>query len=91
MDKNNLKSDAEVLIEKIYKFKREKCDDLSLLDTIIEYSYQTDIPLLEIGNTLSEHEIFVNIFRKTLQSEKYFKKSEEDLLNEKLQLNEEEW
>jgi len=91
MEKINLKSEAEELIEDIYRFKAERCDGLSLIDTIIEYSYQKNISLQEVGNTLSEHEIFVNIFKKVLQKEKYFKKTPEELEFEQNELNEEEW
>jgi len=91
MDKTKLKTDAEELIEDIYDFKRLKCNDLSLMDSIIEYSYVFDMSLQEIGNILSEHEIFVNIFKKQLTKEKYFKMTEEDIKLRETEMNEEEW
>jgi len=83
------KSEAEELIEKIYEFKREKCSDLTLMETMIEYSYKFDLPLQEMGNILSEHKTFVNIFEKQLEREKYIRiqKSDED----DIELNEDEW
>jgi len=91
MDKTKLKTDAEELIEDIYDFKRLKCNDLSLMDSIIEYSYVFDMSLQEIGNILSEHEIFVNILKKQLTKEKYFKMTEEDIKLRETEMNEEEW
>ena len=91
MDNINLKSEAEKTIENIYRFKNEKCKNFSLIETIIEYSYQKDISLQEIGNILSEHEIFVNIFKKQLRNEKFFKKTAEELENEENELDEDEW
>jgi len=91
MDKTKLKTDAEELIENIYEFRRQKCDDLTLIDTIIEYSYHSDVSLQEIGNILSEHEIFVNIFKKQLQEQKYFKMTDEEMELKENELDEEEW
>jgi hypothetical protein len=64
---------ANKLIEDIYKFKSEYATDLSLIDTIIEYSTVSSIPLQEIGNTLADHKDFVKIFKNQLTKEKYFK------------------
>jgi len=91
MDKTKLKTDAEELIENIYEFRRHKCDDLTLMDTIIEYSYRSNVSLQEIGNILSEHEIFVNIFKKQLQEQKYFKMTDEEMELRDNELDEEEW
>ena len=38
--KTGLKSDAEELIESIYEFKREKCEELSLIDKVSEVANQ---------------------------------------------------
>jgi ribosome-interacting GTPase 1 len=78
-----LYSKANDLIEDIYRFKKEYAEDLSLIETIIEYSFKTGIPLQELGNILSDHKDFVNIFRKQLTKEKYFRDGvEEEYENE---------
>jgi len=91
MEKVQLKNEAEELIEKIYEFKKEKCHGLSLLETIIEYAYIKDISLQEIGNILSEHEIFINIFRKQLQEDKYFRITDDERELQDMQIDENEW
>jgi hypothetical protein len=91
MEKVQLKNEAEELIEKIYEFKKEKCNDLSLLDTIIEYAYIKNISLQEIGNILSEHKIFIKIFKKQLQEERYFRMTEDEQNTLDMQINEDEW
>mgnify|MGYP000545448594 CR=1 FL=1 len=46
-----LESEAELyakaneLIEDIFRFKKEKCEGLSLVETIIEYGNQKEIPI----------------------------------------------
>lgn len=72
------KADSEKLIEDIYRFKREKAQDLNIMETLIEYSFHYNIPLQELGNIISEHKLFVNILEKELASEKYIKLEEEE-------------
>ena len=81
-----MKHEAEMLIEDIYKFKREKAHELSLMETILEYSHSKDIPIQEIGNILAEHDTFVEIFTKDLERTKFIKTTKS--LDE---LNEMEW
>jgi hypothetical protein len=85
---NSSKNDAQELIEKIYKFKREKCEDLSLMETMIEYSYKFDLPLQEMGNILSEHKEFVKILEKQLIKDKYIQSEEEEYESE---IDDDEW
>jgi len=80
------RADAEALIEDIYKFRKEKAPDLSIMETLIEYSFHYEIPLQELGNVISEHKIFVGILEKELAREKYIKLEEEED-----NFDEEEW
>jgi len=64
---------ANKLIEDIFKFKREYAPELSLVDTIIEYSFKKDIPLQEIGETLNDHSEFMIIFEKIMTKEGYIR------------------
>jgi len=92
---NKIESDAvlyhkaTMLIEDIFKFKKERAQDLSFLETIIEYSHYTDIPLQEIGNTIADNKDFSSIFRKTLAKDGYFR-MENDLFDE-IEMLDEEW
>jgi len=85
-DKELEKADADTLIEDIYRFKREKAEDLTMMEILIEYSFQHEIPLQELGNIISEHKIFVNILEKELTREKYIRVEEEEET-----FDEEEW
>jgi len=76
------------LIESIFAFKREKCDGLSLVDTLIEYSFHYDIPIQEVGNVISEHSEFVSMLEKQLERDGYILK---DKSKNDIELNEEEW
>jgi len=78
--------DSEALIEDIYRFKKEKAPDLSIMETLIEYSFQYEIPLQELGNIISDHKIFVGILEKDLAKEKYIRLEEEED-----NFDEEEW
>lgn len=80
------KSNAEDLIADIYKFKKEKAQDLTIMETMIEYGFQYDIPLQELGNIISEHKIFVDILEKELVKEKYIQSEDEED-----NFDEEEW
>jgi ribosome-interacting GTPase 1 len=84
-----LYSKATTLIEDIFRFRKEKAQDLSLLETMIEYSHQKDIPLQEIGNTIADNKDYVEIFRKTLAKDGYFR-MEDDLFDE-IEMLDEEW
>ncbi len=64
---------ANELIESIYLFKNKYAQNLSLIETIEEYSFVKNIPLEEVGNSLSYHKDFKAIFKKQLIKEKYFK------------------
>ena len=83
----DFKTDAEELIEKIYDFKKEKCQDLSLMETMIEYGYKFDMPLQEMGNILGEHKTFVGMLEKQLEREGYIRTAD----SSDDQINEEEW
>ena len=91
----NIETEAELykrankMIENIYKFKREYAEDLSILDTIIEYSRVSSIPLQEIGNTLADHKDFIKIFKKQLVRDKYFKDDSKENID--ILLEEDEW
>jgi len=80
------RADSEALIEDIYRFKKEKAPNLGIMETLIEYSFQYDIPLQELGNVISEHKIFVGILEKELAKEKYIRLEEEED-----NFDEEEW
>jgi len=80
------RADSEALIEDIYRFKKEKAQNLSIMETLIEYSFQYEIPLQELGNVISEHKIFVGILEKELAKEKYIRLEEEED-----NFDEEEW
>lgn len=73
MEEVDLKSRANELIEDIFLFKSEKCKDLSLIDTIIEYSFKHNLPLQEVGNVLADHKEFVSILEKQLEKEGYIR------------------
>lgn len=80
--------DAEDLIEDIYRFKKEKAQDLTIMETMIEYSSRYDIPLQELGGIISEHETFTKILEKELIKDKYIRlENTEDLGS----INEDEW
>ena len=89
-----LESEAELyikaneLIEDIFKFKKEKCQDLSIMESIIEYSYQKSIPIQELGNILADHKEYVNIFKNQLIKDGYFRDESDNLDMEYI---EEEW
>jgi len=80
-------NEAYTMIENIYKFKREKAEDLSIIDTIIEYSFDTGIPIQEIGNIISEHKEFMLMFSKQMVDEGYIRVDRDEL--DKLDV--EEW
>lgn len=92
-----LEGDAELyakansLIEDIFKFKKDKCGDLSLLETIIEYSHKFNIPIQEIGNTIADHKDYVNIFKKQLTKEGYFRDDIASTNNDEDDFDDEEW
>jgi hypothetical protein len=67
------KREVEELIEDIFRFKKEKCPNFNTIDVIIEYAYQNDRDVQEIGNILGEHKEFVEIFEKQLKREKYIR------------------
>ena len=67
----NYKNEAQELIEDLYAFKRDKCQDLSLIDTMIEYAYKKDIPIQELGNTISEHPGYMKILNERLKESGY--------------------
>ena len=79
MQKITIESDAELyakansLIESIFEFKRERCEGLSLMESIIEYGIRYNIPIQELGNIIADHKDFVGIFKKQLVKDKYFK------------------
>ena len=76
------------LIEKIYKFKDEKCEGLTLMETILEFSFKFDIPITEIGNTISYHPEFVLMLEKQFKRECFIKDEYDEVIQE---FNEEEW
>lgn len=91
-----IESDAELyakantLIEDIFRFKKEKCEDLSLLESIIEYGFQYDIPIQELGNVIADHKDYLIMFRKQLIKDKYIK--EDELMGlEEHEYTDEEW
>jgi archaellum biogenesis ATPase FlaH len=71
--KDKEKQEAEDILEDIFKFKKEKAQDLSIMDTIIEYAYKNDYDIQEIGNIISEHEEFKIILEKQLIRDHYIK------------------
>ena len=83
-----LYSKANDLIEDIFKFRKEKCGDLSIIETVIEYGYTHDISIQELGNTLADHKDYVSIFRKQLTKDRFFREDEEILETE---YDDEEW
>jgi hypothetical protein len=91
----NNKSDSDLyrsatdLIDDIFKFKTDFCQDLTILETIIEYGYKKDIPLQELGNIIADHKEYVEILRKTLVKEGYFR-AEEDLFDD-IEMSDDEW
>jgi len=87
MQKYIERSNSETLIEDIYKFKKERAQELSMMELLIEYSFQHDIPLQELGNNISDHKIFTNMLEKELAREKYIRLDDCDEGN----FNEEEW
>ena len=92
MDKDEayiLYKEAEELIQDIYKFKNEYCKDLTLMESIIEYSFKKEIPLQDIGNSISEHKDFMVILEKQLIRDKYIKHIPTEL--DSFILNEDEW
>lgn len=94
MDNSN-KSDVDLyrsatdLIDDIFRFKTERCQELTILETIIEYGYKNDIPLQELGNIIADHKEYVEILRKTLVKEGYFR--EEEGLFDEIEMSDEEW
>ncbi len=85
----NYKNEAQEFIEKLFEFKRDKCDGLSMMETMIEYSYKYDITLQEMGNTISEHKEFVQILEKQLEDDGYIRKEKTEL--DEMALDEDEW
>lgn len=88
IDDVDLKCRANELIEDIFAFRSKYCSDLSLIDTMIEYSFKYDIPLQELGNTIADHKEFVTILEKQLEREGYIKVSK---INEEDLMSDEEW
>ncbi|MHB8097973.1 MAG: hypothetical protein ACYDD5_00075 [Sulfuricurvum sp.] len=88
IDDVDLKCRANELIEDIFAFRSKYCSDLSLIDTMIEYSFKYDIPLQELGNTIADHKEFVTILEKQLEREGYIKVSK---INEEDLISDEEW
>jgi hypothetical protein len=78
---------ANKLIEDIYKFKREYAQDLTLMDTIIEYSIKNNHPIQDIGNILADHKEFTQMFENYLKKNNYIQGYKE----EKTALEEDEW
>lgn len=81
---------ANTLIEDIFKFKKEKCKDLSLIESIIEFGVYNDIPIQELGNVIADHKDYLIMFKKQLIREGYIR--EDELINMyEIEYNEEEW
>jgi hypothetical protein len=89
LSENDLYKTATDLIDDIFKFKKNYCRDLTILETIIEYGYKKDIPLQEIGNIIADHKEYVEILRKTLVKEGYFR--EEEGLFDDIEMQDDEW
>lgn len=82
------RKEVEELIDDIFNFKKEKCPDFNTIDVIIEYAYQNNRDVQEIGNILAEHKEFVTILEKQLKREKYIQS--EDAENYE-RFDEDEW
>lgn len=78
------KQEVQDVINDIFKFKREKCPEFSIIDTILEYAYKYDKNIQELGNIISEHEEFIQILEKQLVRTHYIKSDEpsQDTLDE---------
>jgi len=61
------------LVSDISKFRKEFCNDLNMLDVLIEYSYKMNIDLEQLGYVLAEHEQFKEILEIELIKGKYMK------------------
>ena len=83
------KYQANELIESIFEFKREKCEGLSLMETLIEYSFKFDIPLQEVGNVISEHKEFIKILEHQLEKDGYIRTEETEL--DSMEMDADEW
>jgi len=77
------------LIEDIFRFKKEKCKNLSLIETMIEYSFKNDIPLQELGNIIADHKDYMEILRQELIDEGYFRG--EEIPFDGMMFSDEEW
>lgn len=96
MENIEIESDAELyakansLIEDIFRFKKDKCGDLSLIESIIEYGFQYDIPIQELGNVIADHKDYLVMFKKQLIKDKYMKEEDISAL-EDMDFDDEEW
>ena len=63
------------LSEKILDFRNKhyKNQDVSLLDVITDYSWENEIPMIDIAEELKEDELFKEIFEKDLIKHNYIK------------------
>jgi len=70
------KEEVDKLIEDIFLFKKEKCDNLSLIEVLIEYAHKKNFTLPELGDMLSDHDCFKSIFKRQLIKDGYIREKE---------------
>jgi len=70
------KEEVERLIEDIFKFKKDKCDNLSLMEVLLEYAHKKNYAVSELGDLLSEHDCFKSIFKQQLIEDGYIREKE---------------
>jgi hypothetical protein len=66
--------EAEALVLELSKFRKENnYKKESLLTSLLDYAYENDLDVHELGEVLSYHEDFKTILHKELQKNNYTK------------------
>lgn len=69
----DFEQDEVELVNQILQYKREKCPDFNLMDTILSFTHAYNLNIENIGHILVDNQSFMNVFNKDLEKNKYIK------------------
>lgn len=85
----NAETESDILLEKILRYKIEKkLVNESLIEVILDYCFEYDLNIDEIGYILGESKEFSDYFEKDLIQENFIKGKK---IDRKSDINIEEW
>ncbi len=71
-------SNSMQLLNRIYVYKRDRDFKGNTLELILSFCEEYDLPLLEVGDILSDNKEFKQTFENTLVKDNYFQKEKTD-------------